>query len=114
MVTEAEGLRALERRVPRPGLLALGQRGGSHQPIPAASGLWQVPPLLPDGWLLEHHKAGRLLHHPIRRDPGRLGLPLQAEGPFPQPEGWVPSGSGSLTPGGERGGCPGQIWGARR
>lgn len=80
-------------------------------PSPLCRVCRQVPPLLPDGWVLEHCEASRLLHHQIGRDPGRLGLPLQAERPLPQPEGWVPSGSGSPTalgpsPWEGSGGCP--------
>uniref|UniRef100_A0A8B9IDW3 Dynein axonemal intermediate chain 2 n=1 Tax=Anser cygnoides TaxID=8845 RepID=A0A8B9IDW3_ANSCY len=46
----------------------------------------QVPPLLPDGRVLEHREAGCLLHDQDGRHPGRLGLPLQAERPLAQPE----------------------------
>lgn len=65
-------------------------------PSPLCRVCRQVPPLLPDRRVLEHREAVRLLHHQVGWDPGRLGLPLQAEQPLPQPEGWVPSGSRAL------------------
>lgn len=90
---------------------------------PAARGPRQVPPLLPDGRLLEHREAGCLLHDQDGRDPGRLGFPLQAERPLPQPEGrsprilFHPSGGARAPPWGTEWASPRdgvRRWGACR